>query len=99
MDAYAFSSWPTELTALLDWSGVPLVLSTGQPLGQTQGSLPRPWTVDVQREPPAKPIAIDMAPRLRRWAAPRRWRRRPFSRPGSFTCCSTPKTTRTTGSS
>ena len=56
-----------------DWSGVPHVLSTGQPLGQTQGSLPRPWTVDVQREPPAKPVAIDMAPRLRRWAAPLRW--------------------------
>ena len=44
-----------------DWSGVPLVLSTGQPLGQTQGSLPRPWTVDVQPEPPAKPVAISMA--------------------------------------
>ena len=44
-----------------DWSGVPLVLSTGQPLGQTQGSLPRPWTVDVQPEPPARPVAISMA--------------------------------------
>lgn len=44
-----------------DWSGVPLVLSTGQPLGQTQGSLPRPWTLDVQPEPPAKPVAISMA--------------------------------------
>ena len=28
MDAYAFSSWPTELTALLDWSGVPLDMAS-----------------------------------------------------------------------
>ena len=28
MDAYAFSSWPAELTALLDWSGVPLDMAS-----------------------------------------------------------------------
>lgn len=28
MDAYAWSSWPTELTALLDWSGVPLDMAS-----------------------------------------------------------------------
>ena len=28
MDAYAFSSWPTELTALLDWSGLPLDMAS-----------------------------------------------------------------------
>lgn len=28
MDAYAISSWPTELTALLDWSGVPLDMAS-----------------------------------------------------------------------
>lgn len=39
-----------------DWSGVPLTLSTGQPLRATAGRLPRPWTVDVQPEaPPPRP--------------------------------------------
>lgn len=28
MDAYAFSSWPTELTALLDWRGLPLDMAS-----------------------------------------------------------------------
>lgn len=60
-----------------DCSGVPLVLSTGQTLGQTQGSLPRPWTVDVQPEAAApSPSPSAWPPRLRRWAAPQRWRRR-----------------------
>ena len=60
-----------------DCSGVPLVLSTGQTLGQTQGSLPRPWTVDVQPEAAApSPSPSAWPPRLRRWTAPQRWRRR-----------------------
>ncbi len=34
MDAYAWSSWPTELTALLDWSGVPLDMASLAALGR-----------------------------------------------------------------
>ena len=38
MDAYAFSSWPTELTALLDWSGVPLDMASLAALAAGLGS-------------------------------------------------------------
>jgi len=31
-----------------DWDNVPLRLSTGQPLAQTQGRLPSPWRVEVR---------------------------------------------------
>ncbi|MDR0226007.1 MAG: DUF4139 domain-containing protein [Burkholderiaceae bacterium] len=36
-----------------DWSQVQLLLSTGQPARSTQGRLPRPWTLDVERPRPA----------------------------------------------
>jgi len=35
-----------------DWDNVPLRLSTGQPLAQTQGRLPRPWRIDVRPDVP-----------------------------------------------
>lgn len=35
-----------------DWSDVALTLSTGQPLAATSGRLPRPWTLDIQPDPP-----------------------------------------------
>jgi len=38
-----------------DWSGVRLVLSTGQPLGATAGRLPSPWRIGL--EPPPRPQA------------------------------------------
>jgi len=31
-----------------DWNNIPLLLSTGQPLAQTQGRLPSPWRVEVR---------------------------------------------------
>lgn len=36
-----------------DWSDVRLLLSTGQPTRSTQGTLPRPWTLDIERPRPA----------------------------------------------
>ncbi len=38
-----------------DWSGVRLVLSTGQPQGATTGRLPSPWRIGI--EPPPQPQA------------------------------------------
>jgi uncharacterized protein (TIGR02231 family) len=38
-----------------DWSGVRLVLSTGQPLSPTAGRLPMPWRIGL--EPPPRPQA------------------------------------------
>ncbi len=38
-----------------DWSGVRLVLSTGQPLSPTAGRLPSPWRIGL--EPPPRPQA------------------------------------------
>lgn len=38
-----------------DWSNVQLLLSTGQPTRSTQGTLPRPWTLDVAATPQAVP--------------------------------------------
>lgn len=40
-----------------DWTQVPLVLSTGQPLRATQGRLPRSSTWDVAPPPPPAPAA------------------------------------------
>ena len=37
-----------------DWGNVQLTLSTGQPGRATQGSLPRPWTLDISPPPQAK---------------------------------------------
>ena len=42
-----------------DWSNVRLRLSTGQPTRSTQGALPQPWVVDVQRP---QPMPAPMAP-------------------------------------
>ena len=44
-----------------DWTGVPLTLSTGQPLRATSGHLPRPWAVDVRPEPRPEPAPIAMS--------------------------------------
>lgn len=45
-----------------DWSQVQLLLSTGQPSRSTQGRLPAPWTLDVERPRPAAAMAPMMAP-------------------------------------
>jgi len=44
-----------------DWDGVPLTLSTGQPLRATGAPLPRPWTVDV-RAPQSEAAAMAPPP-------------------------------------
>lgn len=44
-----------------DWSGVMLVLSTGQPQGATTGRLPSPWRIGI--EPPPQPVGqLSFAP-------------------------------------
>ena len=45
-----------------DWSNVQLLLSTGQPTRSTQGALPRPWTLDIERpRPVAAPAPVAAA--------------------------------------
>ncbi len=47
-----------------DWSGVQLRLSTGAPARSSQGSLPRPWTLDLAPPPPPSapaPAVMSMA--------------------------------------
>jgi uncharacterized protein (TIGR02231 family) len=45
-----------------DWSQVQLLLSTGQPSRSTQGRLPNPWTLDVERPRPVAAMAPPPAP-------------------------------------
>lgn len=45
-----------------DWSQVQLLLSTGQPARSTQGRLPNPWTLDVERPRPVAAPAPMPAP-------------------------------------
>ena len=45
-----------------DWRDVQLLLSTGQPGRNTQASLPRPWTLDVQQSRPIAEVAPAYAP-------------------------------------
>ncbi len=45
-----------------DWSQVQLLLSTGQPARNTQGRLPNPWTLDVERPRPMAAMAPPPAP-------------------------------------
>ena len=45
-----------------DWSQVQLLLSTGQPARSTQGRLPNPWTLDVERPRPVAAMAPPAAP-------------------------------------
>lgn len=45
-----------------DWSQVQLLLSTGQPSRSTQGRLPSPWTLDVERPRPVAASAPMPAP-------------------------------------
>ncbi|MGP1629139.1 MAG: DUF4139 domain-containing protein [Giesbergeria sp.] len=51
-----------------DWSGVQLRLSTGTPQRSSQGSLPRPWTLDLA--PPTPPPAPAPAAMSRVMSAP-----------------------------